>query len=311
MLRTAGLDRYGEELVSDNGLPYQMDVYYDGFPEIDCARLAAFVNQCDPGEDPCMVERMNPDEMQQAAALPGGQVRLEGYTATLGDFSMMMLAHGVPSPAAGIIPGSRLRDLDKKRLLEHRSFVLLSNFGGQQYKPYENQIFLIKVAMGLCEQGALGAGFPHIGLVFPGGFLLELAKPVTDPESEGAVSVWKSIREEGEPWQLFADMAVIELDGKRYLCTHGFCFCGFSDFAARVTSTAQAQQMSTVFENLFSYLMTNGPVIQAGHTMGADENDVALRFSKPPASMQFPFPTYDRMLIMTREKKRKKILGIF
>jgi hypothetical protein len=58
-------------------------------------------------------------------------------------------------------------------------------------------------------------------------------------------------------------------------------------------------------------MMENGPVIQAGHTMGYDEN-VAYRFHEAPEGLELPYPTKG-ILLVTREggKKRKKLFGVF
>jgi hypothetical protein len=59
-----------------------------------------------------------------------------------------------------------------------------------------------------------------------------------------------------------------------------------------------AIEITEFFQNAFSYLMTHGPVIAPGHTMGYDE-DLSFRFDPPPAELKFPFAT-DALLLVTR-----------
>jgi hypothetical protein len=287
---------------SHETIPYQMDVYFSEFPQIDAARLEKFINDSDPGEDPCTIEK-SPDP-------DGGEIQLGGYLASLGEFSMMMLLHGVPSPAADIITHSPLPEPVKNTMEKHKAFALLTNFGGEGYRPYENQIFLLKVAMGLCDQGAMGASFVHLGACFPSDLLLGLHGAARDADGH---TLWKSIREDAEPMQLLANIAGLECGGRRFLVTRGFAFCGFSDFIYEPSPGEDMTEVTAFFQNAFTYLMANGPVIQAGHTMGYDEN-VAFRFSEPPSDLSLPFETYSRLLMVTREetpKKKKKLFGLF
>lgn len=288
-----------------DALPYQMEVYFTDFPQLDAGRLEQFINECDPGEDPCTVSA--------APVEPGGEIRLEGFTAQLGDFAMMILVHGVPSPAEDTILNAVLAPALKQNLAAHRAFALLSNFGGQEYPPYENQIFLLKMAMAMCEQGAIGAGFPHLEMAFPAELLMGILNALKEGGGDGAEeTLWKAIREGGEPFELLASVVRAQAsDGTEWLMTRGFAFCGFSDFAYQMQAKEDASDVLNFFRGSFSYLMMNGPVIAAGHTMGYDKN-VAFRFSDPPGGLVFPFSTFDRLLVVEKEgEKKKKLFGVF
>ncbi len=45
--------------------------------------------------------------------------------------------------------------------------------------------------------------------------------------------------------------------------------------------------------------MENGPVINAGHTFGYDEN-IAFRFQDAPRNLEFPYPNVG-VLVVTKE----------
>lgn len=303
----------GEQADNAVRLAYQMDVYFAEFPRIDAGLLEKFVNECDPEEqDRCTVSKVAKKDQEEA--------QLASFAVTMGDFSLAILIHGVPSPAGWVIEESRLPQEAKERLAGHKAFALLTNFGGGEYAPYESLIFLYKIAMGLCRQGALGVGCPHNGLCLPAPLLLGLLEAgeesvleeneEDEPEEGEAHSLWKSIREDGEPRQLFAEFGAVNTEGAQWVATRGFAHCGFPDFIYRLEPDEDPAEIVNFYENAFSYLMTNGPVIEAGHTMGYDE-EAAYRFSEPPADLKLPFETYG-LLLVTKEakKKRKKLFGL-
>lgn len=290
----------------DDGMPYQMDVYFADFPQIDPDALAKFINESDPGEtDVCTVERVKVSQ--------DGPVRLESFIAALGEFQMMILIHGVPSPAADVIHSSRLPEPAKIQLAGHKAFALLQNHGGATYAPYESLVFLYKVAVGLCAQGALGCSHLHVGIVLPRDLLLGLHGAAHNQKDDDGspFSLWRSIREDGEPRQMLVDFGRVQaLDGSDWFATRGFAFCGFPDLIYKVSTGENLEDVAAMFENGFAYLMQNGPVIQAGHTMGYDKN-VAFRFENPPADLKLPFTTYAMLQVTKEVKKRKKFLGLF
>lgn len=278
-------------------IPYQMEVYFDSFPQIDVERIKRFFNECDPQEEePLEMDEVVSDTPCSSEEQP---IRVSCYSASLGDMVMGILVHSVPSPCEDTILGSRLREETKQKLLGHKAFALFTSMGGEQYPPYEQQIFLLKMAMAMCEQGATGAGYPHLQIAFPAGLLLDILNASQNEPGEEAKTLWSSIREDGEPMELFADIVAFEADGERWLATRGFAFCGFPDFIYKITPGDDYRDVAERFHSVFPYLMVHGPVIQAGHTMGYDEN-VAFRFADVPEDLEIPFDTYGKMLLVTK-----------
>jgi hypothetical protein len=280
-----------------------MTVYFDSFPALDAKELARFVNESDPGEaDTCTIELAKDGEMNG--------LRLQAFAAQLGNFAMMIMVHSVPSPDREQIEESALNPEVKRKLMGHQAFALLTNMGGGDYAPYENLIFLYKVALGMCKQGATGILLPHVGICLPARAILGIHDSIAGDGTPGQ-TLWKVIREEGQPWLLFARSGRIETGGSNWLISRGFSFCGFPDILYKFEPGEDLSEITTFLENIFSYMMTNGPVIQAGHTMGHDKN-IAFRFSDPPADLEFPFDVYD-LLMVTREsvQKKKRFFGLF
>lgn len=271
----------------ESKLPYQMDVYFDAFPEVDAERLQRFIQETDPAEEEeCEIECIPVQENERESLQVGG------FTVSLGDLIVAALTHSMPSPAAEVIEYSKLQDDVKSRMSGHKAFALLTALGGEEYSPYEKQILLIKIAMGLCEQGALGASFLHTGLCLPGELLTDMAqanrKLVAASRDD---SLWLAIREDGQLRQMFAYYSLVDAAGCRWLVSRGFAFCGFPDLIAKVTQPDDLDQMAKFYDLAFSYMMQNGPVIEAGDTMGYDEK-VAIRFSEVPKNLELPFPTF-------------------
>jgi Domain of unknown function (DUF4261) len=276
---------------TDEGLLYQMEVYFDEFPEIDVEALAAFVNQCDPDEtDVCEIDFVKDETL--------GEVRISASGAILGEFQMAILIHSVPSPGRDWLHDAHMPDEVRERMLGHRCFALLTNVGGEGYAPIENHLFLLKVAIGLCKQGGFGAGNPHTGRAFPSDLLLQMVEE--EPLAEDAATLWSRLRSEGEPYQLLVDITGFEHEGKVHLLTRGYALCGLPDMICEVGSDEEIEEISDLFANSFGYMVANGPVLHAGDTVGFDEN-VAFRFDDAPDWLDLPWPT-GTVLKVTREK---------
>ncbi len=282
-------------------LPYQMEVYFEAFPALDTERLAAFINATEPGDEPCMVG--------SATEQNADGVRLTGFLVSQGAYHAGVLVHAAAAPAPEIIAASRLVAPLKEQLLAHQSFALITLASGDEEAPaYENLIFLLKIAMGLCDQGGIGASNPHTGLCYPGDLLLDLASFSPDDwisEEEGGEdapqTLWDSIRREGTPMELLADIVCFEMNDTVWMATRGFAFCGFPDFVYRLENPDEdITDIAHFFQNAFVYLMANGAIIEAGHTMGYDEN-IAYRFSKVPEDVELPFEEYE-LLLVERER---------
>jgi hypothetical protein len=292
-------------------IPYQLEVYFAEFPEIDPHRLARFINECDPDEpDACTIE-IATDPERVRGGTECDDLRIHGLTATMGEFSMAIALHGVPSPAIWVIEESGLPTASREELGRHKAFALLGNVGGKQYAPYENMIFLYKMALGLCQQGALGLGNPWTGMCFPKELLLGLLAAHSEPASEGDEprTLWKTVREEGQPFELFAQIGSAQAGGRHWLLTRGFAHCGFPDFLYAPEAGEDLEEITEFFQNAFSYLMLRGPVIAPGHTMGYDEN-LSFRFDTPPADLKFPFATHDLLRVTRAGQKQDKMLEL-
>ena len=293
-------------------LPYQMDVYFESMPEVDVPKLQAFVNECDPDEnDTCEITAVeSPDPSETPLSKEAG-LKLSGLHAALGDLQIMILIHNVPSPAIHTIENATMPDQEKAKLKSHRSFALLTNSGGEVYAPFENTILLYKVGLGLCQQGALGLGFVHTGLCFRSEFLLDLEQKIRAFESDDGkpVTLWRTIREEGEPSQLLVDYVAVPaqtlgLENKDALAliTRGFAHVGFPDLMFLASDEKEAVEIKELFENVYHYMFENGPVIQPGHSMGDESGDAVFRFHELPKDLKIPFETFD-LIFVTREEK--------
>lgn len=282
-------------------IPHQLDVYFHEFPEFHAKQLEDYINSCDPDEPDKVKVAQVKDETKKG-------LRLLSFTATLGDFALMGMIHSVPSPDGATIPSSRLPQGIKAKLANHQSFALLTNFGGEKYAPYEAEIFLYKVGMGLCRQEAsLGVGNVHTGVCLPAEFLAQRDAAAKSP---GGRTVWKALRTDGQPMEMLASFTMVPAIGSNWLVTRGFAQCGFPNLAFKVEPGDKLNDVLELYQNAFGYLMQNGPVIQAGHTMGYDKN-VAFRFSDPPPHLKFPFESWNVLLVTRERTERKKFMGMF
>jgi hypothetical protein len=277
----------------DRGPPYQMDVYFQGYPTLDHEALARFVGGCEPGGEGCEVRPIEDSEGPQGR-------RVGGFTVFLGELMVAALVHNFPSPASGFLPYAGLRKSDRDDLAAHGAFALLNQIGGEGLRPVERMLFLYKVAAGLCVQGALGVGHFHVQLAFPGGVMRELF----DRPDGGAAPLFRALRETGEPIELLARYVRLELLGRRYLVTSGFGYCGIPELAWEYTTQEEASEVAEAFKNCFVYMMEHGPVIRAGHTIG-DAQSVAFRFSEPPEGFELPFPSVG-VLLLRKETGRPR-----
>jgi hypothetical protein len=282
---------------AEQGLPYQMDVYFDSYPALDLEALARFVDGCEPDAfEPCEAREVgDPKQPENAEGL-----RVGAFMVSQGSMYMAALVHSVPSPAADMIRHSGLSPEARDSLLAHSSFVLLTQLGGEELPPVERLLFLYKVAAGLSQQGAIGVGNLFTGRVLPGGLLRDLfEEPLPDPE----LTRWEILRTHGEPAELLVQLGPVELQGRRYLATCGYGHCGLPDLLWEYTNPQEAEEVAQMFRNCFTYMMQNGPVIQAGHTMGYDEN-VAFRFGKCPEGVELPYSTLGVLLVSKETSTR-------
>ncbi|MBI3734950.1 DUF4261 domain-containing protein [Candidatus Sumerlaeota bacterium] len=284
-------------------VPFQFDVYFNSFPNIDCEQLVRFVRESDPDE-------RDQFDLCAAAVDTPSSPQIKTFAGKLGDFQIAILVHDAPSPAAGIIAQSRLPEPVKKELLGHRAFAMINILGGDQYPPFEAVILLHKISLGFCQQGALGAANIHTGQCFPAGLLQEVSRAgLNPPKGEPPRTLWAIIRDEHEPFDLLADIVGFETQGSKWLVTTGFSFCGFPDLVAQFKERAEAEELCQAFRNAFDYCMSNGPVFMPGHTMGVDEN-ISYKFMEAPPDLDLPRERYGLLMMERCVTPRKKRFGI-
>jgi hypothetical protein len=259
-----------------NALHYRMDA------------LAKYVNDSEPEEeDDCTISKAIDKTNEQG-------VRVAGVVASLGDMEMAILIHNTPSPASELISNAEvLSEAKKAELLAHQAFALLAVTGGEGYLPVERTIFMYKMAGAMAEQGALGVGLPDIFHVFPCDFLSNFFSHQVE---EGEDPLWESLRVMGDPFEMLADIHLIDIDEGTYLATCGFAHCGLPDLIWECENEKGASEMAETFRDIFHYMMENGPVIKAGDTVGFDDEG-ACRFSAPPEGFQLPYPSDEVLFV--------------
>jgi len=117
-------------------------------------------------------------------------------------------------------------------------------------------------------------------------------------------SIFAAMRHMGEPFEMLGGIVLlpghicgISEPGVRVLVTRGFAQCGVPDlYYVSVDPDEDVGEVAGMFQNAFHYMMENGPVIQAGHSMGVDEN-VAFRFTEPDQDVNLPFDTWELLAV--------------
>jgi hypothetical protein len=275
--------------IPHGNLPSQLDVYFPEFLSLDMKKLAIFINNCDPGEeDECKFEAITQED---------NGFKLDGYAFSLGEMTMTIFLHSIKSPMSEIIKFSPiLTSKLKESLMSHKAFALLTVKGGEHYLPVERIIFLYKMAGAMFEQGAIGIGNVRTRQVFPSMLLKDL---FNQEVKEDETTLWDALRLYGEPFELLAVIRRIELDGKEYVCTCGYGYCGFPDFIWEYEES-YAETVAEMLQSTFHYMMEMNTVIGSGHSMGYDEN-VAFRFQEVPEGLEIPY-IVKNLLLVTREK---------
>jgi len=239
-------------------------------------KIANFINACEPEEpDKCEITPIHEETSEDGPIL-------SGFMATLGEITAPVIIHNAPTPAMDIIETTQMKPEVKEQLMAHKSFALLNAMGGENYRPVEKTILLWKLAAAMCQQGAIGVANIYTEFVLPAEVVSNLASVQVLKDSP---NLWDALRKQGEPFWMLARIVRTESMGKPFLATCGYAFCGFPDLVWECTDEKDMRSVAEVFENGFHYMMENGPVISAGHTMGYDKN-VAFRFpSRPKASI--------------------------
>jgi hypothetical protein len=252
---------------------YRMDVYLKEFKDVDSDRIAAFIEECAPGESPCAIQRMSAGDLPMERAF--------GYTLEIGEFALAFVVHDNPSPESWVIEASPFEDDVKEALLAHRAYALLVATGGEDYPSYERLLVLLKVAMALCDQGALGAGCPQTGMLHPAENLLHALEVGRDAPVEAPASLWKAVREIHQPRELLAEIMVVEMDRYTLLVTQGFAWCGFPDLIYELDDEEDPEPVVDLFDMLFDYF----------------ENAGRYRFDGRPEDLALPFQSGNALLV--------------
>src|SRR5262245_45954815 len=98
-------------------LPYQMEVYFERYPEVNLEGLSRFVDACEPGaQEACEAHPAGDDQENQEG------LRVGGFVISQGGLMIAALVHSVPSPASDMIRHCNLAEDVKGQLLAHGSF---------------------------------------------------------------------------------------------------------------------------------------------------------------------------------------------
>lgn len=280
----------------------QLVVYFQEYRELDLAALAKWVNSCDKEEGDTLQVQV---ESTSLGPSPGG-MRVSTSAVSLGDFTIAIINHGAPEPSPSIIDDPRTPEKARGRLKDHRAFVLLTLLGGADYAPIERAIVLLKIGCALFEQGAIGLGLPAVGVALDREFLQSLLATVEKMADGG--TFWSVMRNELEPMQLLQSTVMVDHAGTKWLVSRGGAMFGLHDFAWENPSPSQTEEILNLFCSGMCYLLTKGPVLAPGHTMGFDE-DAAIRFFDGATEPTFPGDHFHHVLIMRREEGKAKKKG--
>ncbi|MBI1290854.1 DUF4261 domain-containing protein [bacterium] len=158
----------------NDGPAYQAVVYFNEFPEFDGEEIAALIDNLDEEEEE-LAEVIKGEDSNENG------LRLASWSIQLGELSVILLVHGVPSPTPYLIEQSRLQQELKEDLLAHKSFVLVNVFGGEDLVGVEKVILLHKVALALTQLGATGMTLLTNEMTYPAGLLHD----IINSEEEG------------------------------------------------------------------------------------------------------------------------------
>lgn len=280
----------------------QIVIYFPSEPQIDYVKLCDFLNSCDPAEKDKFVLEADKPPFGANPALAGQDVRLSGAVLSLNLYKFMILGHSVPDPDRDVLELPRVPAPMREALKKHTGFVLVSLFGGEEYGPVERIVVLMKVAIGMFAQGGIGISIPAFRMAYTAEFIQMLAQ--APGKLVPGATLWKVMREDGEPIDLLSSIAVTEKDGVKWMHSLGHVVYGLPDFAYRVSDNADFKEMRGTFQMVLRYLLEKGPVIAAGHTMGVDER-AAIRFAAPTTEEQWLAGEND-LLIINRETTVKK-----
>jgi len=260
----------------------QFLVFFNEYRQIDSAALAKFVRETDPDETEelelqTLEEQIRPaGKESRELGLGDEPLRMSGLLITLGEFSVSVLVHNVAAPVQLCIEESHLKPQLKERLAAHQAFALLTLTGGEQYRPMERVVLLAKIALGLCEQGAIGIGFPE-GMT---AIDAETFRRMASLMKEQGGSLWKSLREQAAPSILYSNKLLYEDEDRTWVVTFGYNILRLPDLAGVLSEGMTVEDMSGVLDDVLDFLLEKGPVLQTGQVISARQRPFAI--SEPP-----------------------------
>lgn len=310
--------------------PFQMEVLFEEFPEkLDTQALKTAIDSLESQEEPCEVSeyRCVQEEGRQVGS----------FSVRLGDMQVAGIVHASTMPEEimrSTVEVMALPDSDKQAAATHKAYALITCLGGEEYHPVEPMVLLLKIAMTLCEQGAMGAANEQSAMYLPADILVNTAQAArlvdaevtfdrgesdlqsdngsslhTHEEEEEAwheeedeeeedeedeeeeeedeeepLTLWDSVRFGGDPYYLLANVLPIEREGKLYFASIGHSQFDLPELLAAAQSYDEYGHVRQVFEDVFSFMMANGPVISANETMGYDDQ-TTIHFSELPEEL--------------------------
>lgn len=315
--------------------PFQMEVLFETFPEkLDVQALKESIDSLESQEEPCEVSEYKTLEQE-------GQ-KVGSFTVQLGELRAAAIIHASPLPEEmfrSTVEVMPLPDPDKETAAKHQAYALTTCLGGEEYHPIESTVLLLKLAMALCEQGALGATNEQNASYLPADILVNTAQaarlvdaevafeneasPLEGEEEDGSeeeeekepwksmedeelaeeeeeeeepMTLWDSVRFAGDPYYLLANVLPIERDNKVYFATLGHAIYDLPELLAPANDFEDYGQVREVFEDIFSYMMANGPVFGPNQTMAYDDS-MTLHFAELPPELAELHGESNRLLV--------------
>ena len=145
---------------------------------------------------------------------------------------------------------------DKTRIRAQNAHVLL-NYKGQSANVTEQFVAVAVVAGALCGDGGLA--------ILNEGGRTSLPATILSDDSMKPSQFWRSL----PPLYLFAGFVKYEMENSSgvWMRTHGLEIFDLPNLATLTKGHHQGQKVFDIFNNVVAYMMEQGPVLAAGHTM--------------------------------------------
>ncbi|RYX82744.1 DUF4261 domain-containing protein [bacterium] len=196
-----------------------------------------------------------------------------------GPHRVELVAFGVPMPAEVVercVTPAAYSPEDKERARGQRAHALLY-YKGSAVNMNEQFVAVALVAGALCREGALA-------ILNEGAHTAVPAILFTSQFTFGTNISPSQFLRSMPPLYLFAGFVKYEVEGfdGLWIRTHGLEEFGLPNLATHARGHEQSEEVFDIFCNVASYMMAQGPVLEAGHTMQiGDEQFMALRELTP------------------------------